>query len=98
MLAWLVIPDWLKKWAAIVGGVIVATLAAVLYGRRQGEKAIEQRDEAREAKTLGRAVDARAQAEEHVRELPKADADPVVGKPGVPRSSVDELHRDWSRD
>jgi hypothetical protein len=59
MLAWLVIPDWLKKWAAIVGGVIVATL---------------------------------------VRELPKADADPVVGKPGVPRSSVDELHRDWSRD
>lgn len=92
----LLIPDWLKRWAAIIGGVLVTVLAAVFYGRRQGEKVIEQKDAALEAKTLGKAVDARAQADEHVRDLPAA---PDPATPGaVDHSAAGELQRDWSRD
>ena len=93
---------WLYKWGAIIGGALATALALIFYGRREGEKSEQAKDDAREGKALDAVVNARSDAERHVDSLPKGpDPVPTVG-PVLPagggRTAANELRNDWSRD
>lgn len=74
-----------KRWVVGAALGVLAILAAVFAGRRQGRQAQQNKDLAKAAQAQRQGMEARRDAKQEVNRLPDGGA-------------ADELKRDWMRD
>lgn len=74
-----------KRWVVGAALGVLAILAAVFAGRRQGRQAQQNEDTAKAAQAQRQGMEARRDAKQEVNKLPDGGA-------------ADELKRDWMRD